>query len=318
MKKFIFSIILFSIVCYSISITCENFVPYHNEVKIGEDKLLSRKLALLREQPNVNTLFFGSSLIARQLVPKRFDLKTGLNSFNLGIPGMVFFESNYILENFLEIENTSNIKYILFEISPEYRTVRHVLLPSKTKYFYDHTRIFSIANYLIETKNANQLFSLLKEVLSNSKIMNGIPNFIRYFFYQEKSVIGFMNSGLSVESKGYIPLNIKFKEKTSFNLCKNGIEIINTKESTSLTIQKELKRLEEICNNKNIKFIPIYIDECFRCYQSKNNESIVLGDFGLFSAYENKDNWFGPGHLNAQGADLFTDHLSIYFALNFL
>lgn len=268
--------------------------------------LLPPKINYYRTHPEINTLFVGSSLVYHQIIPDTFDIHTNLKSLNLGVNGMVFFESSYFLEQFLLEENLANIDFVFFEVSSLSAILHNSLKPIRPNYFLDLKRTALAIKLCYELNRRNDIFPILKGWAYRFLGINNLKRLMDWNAKKEQF------QAATLFYKGFAPLTYVFKEKTEFITCDHLIS-----RSDNVLITKELNRLNKLCISNDITFIPIYINESFRCNQSDVN-NIVLGDFGDYPEYEETTFWFGPGHMNEKGAKIFTKHFTNQFKNRFL
>lgn len=110
------------------------------------------KVEWLREhEASFDTLFVGSSLTARQLVPSVFDptmeeLGLPTRSFNLGLPGMLPPEDGYVLERALE-GREAPLRFALVECQALRLGIRRRdHFTSRAVYWHDLTRMRALWN----------------------------------------------------------------------------------------------------------------------------------------------------------------------------
>ena len=95
MKKFLFRVILFSILFFFSLVI---YWLFRGEKELPDNNALHQKISYVTAKQEINTVFVGSSKVNNQINPLIIDsLNHGVKSFNLGVNGSFGLENLYTI-----------------------------------------------------------------------------------------------------------------------------------------------------------------------------------------------------------------------------
>ena len=329
MKKFIFSIYGFFVIIIAIMLIKKISIPYYYGDKVFYAKLKDIK----NNHPNINTVFFGSSRIYRHINTNLLDSLSDqrINSYNLGVGGTYFPESFFLYENFLASDDGNEIKYAFVEL-------QKLILPSRTERTVKGTYWLSF-NYLMITLkyiSSSNLTKKEKRVLFE----NTFTRFL-YNLYNYEIIINFFkfsSSGLK-GYKGFFSLDDEFKlgnftERREYYLSNQKLNKIRN-EAAQLNydnfllneyFQNYLNDLIIKSEEKGVKLVFIlsprllsdYYEELIPIRNSIDKSNIIdMSKIEKFNEFYDEKFLFDHGHLNFEGADIYTKYLYDEIKLKF-
>ena len=286
----------------------------------GNRGMVTKMNYLEQNKTNYNTYFIGSSRIFHQVIPALFDsLNVGkTRSFNLGVQGVEPPESCYLLEHFLE-KPKPKIKYIIFELDKikDLQNSHRTNLRSKYylnfSYFnlgfrgaleqkeYGATQNYCISYFsrLIRAEMIFPRFSPNTQPLQTEKILGK---------YQD----GYANLD-DIEAQR---LNIPKIEKHHNLICeeyKNGLDFYEVSPTYLTKIHQIIKKAKA----KNIQLIflkPPLNEGILPLYNTIETpyKIDISSPYHYPKLYEleHLHDW---RHLNAEGAEIFTEILAKEF-----
>jgi hypothetical protein len=157
MKRFFKTAMVFLVVTAALSLFIHYIIIPHLSLTpyFWGDKLIIEKHDAVLQQPDVNAIFFGSSMVYRQINPVIFDStvkqKTGIeiHSFNFGVNWLAASEMLYLSENLLK-ETRGKFKYVFLELQrikmvnyKNYLTTRTIYWYSPAWYGFTSSAIFN-------------------------------------------------------------------------------------------------------------------------------------------------------------------------------
>lgn len=353
MKKFIKKIVLYVSAYLIISNLLFLFVPYHfgNPWYSSKIKFLEKK----EDSIGLNTFFFGSSRVYRQINPTIFDSICSVNSgytssakiksFNLGAPATFAPQTYYLYENFLESKLSEKAKYCFLEISDVQKIPDDQLGQERTNYFVN-SKILSFASRSFFN---DKRYNIPRKVYSTSIYF---VSFLENLFH-----LGHLREGLmdkkyydlayvGIERNGFYPLESEYQE-TNDNGLKNVFSerkqklidnpsVLNKRKVNFLELEK--KSNNNNCNNINLKKIKHLIEkskekdihlffilsprldskEIFNLSKKIPKQHIInMGSPNVYPEFYSLENSFDIGHLNNKGADLYSKKIALEFFNSF-
>ncbi|MFD2916271.1 hypothetical protein [Psychroserpens luteus] len=286
-----------------------------------------------------NTYFFGSSRVYRQIDPIIFDQLYNnashdiKKSYNLGAPATFCPETYYLYENFIKSEIANNVDLVFIELMPINLISKDLMLKERTTYWQNLSdlkfvyksiknnstlrldeKIKGVKDYFI--CNSYNLFDIkhLKQTLSmdnNINLAYNGPNNVGYYSLDnqlETTKDESVRSDLIHRKQTYSLDNVVLKKRVSdlieyHNLPNNNYDEVNLQRIIHLIDISEAKGIElvfvlpQIVLDRNLinlsKLIP------------KKN-LIDLSSPKKFPELYKKENIFDLGHLNSNGAEVFT------------
>ena len=303
MKKYLINCLLTTCLILFILSLIRKTLPFYWAGKVRDTQILVPKFNYLKENQEINTLFIGSSQIRHHIIPEIIDKETGLNSFNLGLNGMFFLESSFILENLLDENISENIEYIFLELSPHNNILDKNLHSARSKYFLDYRRFSLGLNNFLSEKKHRQAFNLVTHYIGNQFLIGNLNDAV---VYQKRDK--HINK---VANKGYSPLFNSRINRKNLPACNSRNYILDTYETETTGL--EFDRLRKLCEKKGIKLFAFYTNDKYYCFSSDiKNDLISLGSFAHYDDYADEKLWWNQHHLNNEGAIVFSEKMGVY------
>lgn len=260
--------------------------------KVYENSIERNKIqqVINGDKNNFDVVVLGSSRANNHIVTSEFS-KKNIQAFNYGMSGSSLEESALLLQ--LMIEKKWNIKNVLLEVD---LNVNSESYSDGTRALYmPYLRNKTISNYYKSSENFNTLYY--------------IP-FYRYVVYEAKigvrelffSIIKRKSNAL--QNGGFYPLTNQGKNM-SYDLSKYAPKA-----------NKNYQKIKDLCRTHKIKLIAITTPMCantvnmdyFQALKKRypeihNFEDVVTDDIYFSSC----------GHLNVDGAKIFTQHIIATF-----
>lgn len=303
----------------------------------GND-LLSHKLQELKNYPDVNAIFLGSSHIYNQVNPHYLDSITECTvSYNLGSPGLSSPENYYLLEHLLQ-DNNYNLDLIVLDFSTLQATDFRNFFKPQTSYFLDFENLKYALKIVSQEKYLNiktRFFRGTSFVTNYIYKLIGLPFVINFFDKKSEKI------NLTQMQLGFLPLendktDLAVRRRATF--LKNGKKQLRdrtyqiSKQFQEVDIgeydyKSHFNRLEKIFKSAEEKGINLFI---LLTPRKKNNQEFILlqekFDSNKFIEIANPneypelyefENSFDIGHLNAKGSAIFTRVLATRLKSNF-
>ena len=122
MKKFLTTLFKTVFVFWILSIILTTCIYYFFKKDVYADyelsEVVSKKKLYENSPQKINTVFVGSSLTYRQIIPKVFDSITNNTSFNLGFEGLFPYRSYDLLTEILKTKKSNEIQNVFIELGP--------------------------------------------------------------------------------------------------------------------------------------------------------------------------------------------------------
>ncbi len=247
-----------------------------------------RKVSYLYTSPpkKMDVVILGSSRAENHLISKMFEEK-GLTTFNFGMQGSRFFESDLILKLLLEKKNS--IKNVIVEVDLNLRSELNK---------YSESNSLKFMPYLYDSESIQNQFKNLSEY----KFEYYVP-FYRYMKYETK--IGFREVFLTVLGKRGNEIDNEGFRALSGNAKKMKANLSKSVPCRNIYYED----IKELCKKNNINLIAIMTPMC------ENTKGIdyfekVKKIYPEIHNYENvvkEDKYFySCGHMNGEGAKKFT------------
>lgn len=310
-------------------------LPYH----WGSIQLNTKVQFLKEKKINPSAYFIGSSNTLRHVIPHSFNQLIGKDSsfaFNFGVDGVLPPKSFHVLENLLKHDET--IDYIFLEINGFDYLPEHYFIPTRRKYYYKFQDLWMSYRYLFSGN-----FSLKIKLGMTVKYMIAyIENAFKIGmrtdlikFLHGKNVFGYVFLGKNKD--GYYPLpgthtkDEKVKNQlpaytdqliSDFTTVYNNIETIDkVKYNTYLreVLLEQMERAEE----RNIKLY--FLLNPVKCefhevadivalfYSLPATNRIDMANPLAYPELYKLENRWDEGHLNDQGAKIYTQKLADAF-----
>ncbi len=286
---------------------------------LGNEQFLRKMFYYDKASHNINTVFIGNSLINRHVVPAVFDTHSDLKtySYNIAADASNMMECSYLLENFLGKYDVDRV-FMLVNHSLEIRERNlHTL---RLVYYHDLKRLRFSLKY---AANTQQIKYHLASFMENQLSMFRLKALVNY-----KQTIKTTPSNM-ITSRGFVamdeedfkgrpqaPSYAKNKEKFSKDLKKaKRIKDYSNYDLTSrdLAIIEECNRLKKLTEAKGTELYFIFLPNSPGYYTYNLDNSVYLGDGNEFPEFFEFENRFNRGHLNRNGAEIFSTRLAESF-----
>lgn len=296
MKQFILRVFIFTVILSSILFLIKLTVPFY-----WGNHFLSEKIDFLIEnQEEFDCLFIGSSHTYRHINPILFDSITKKTSFNLGCPGMGYLESHFIVENYLKKYKTSDDLDIFFQKLKPWNIKNENLHTVRAKYFLDLKRLIMGVRYFGSSKNYNQVYNHILSYVENKLCIGELAKIFTYNFTSRSQFVG-----VPFDQKGYYACDQEYEVEKSTSLKKRNNRYkksIRNKKKRIIPKRKQKVKIVSLAPlNMNMEEIPPNVN------LFKINEIILEPEFH-----------FDKGHLNSNGADLYTKKIANVFLKKYL
>ena len=289
-----------------------------------------------------NTLFFGSSRIYRQLDPSVFDKTTGTTrSFNLGTPGTYFFETLFLVEEFIK-ERDHKIENIFIELQPVVPVSASNTSSAKGTYYLNQKWYNSVISFFDNNTNLTEeekttisknyrncyINHLLKVNWINQLASDFIKTKILKYDYLGKVKNGYYSLDAHMKNaiyeKGYKRRNAMFLRDTTI-LTKQKKKILTAyQDNKSLPNMEYLQALQAFATAAKANGVDVfyiiaprlrYDFEELLATSSKLEPShlIDLAHPDLYPEFYTAKYSFDRDHLNKEGAKLFSKEIATQF-----
>lgn len=329
MKKFIFSITSFFVIIIAIMLIKKISIPYY----YGDEVFYAKLNDIKNNYPDINTVFFGSSRIYRHINTPLLDSLSSrkIISYNLSVGGTYFPESFFLYENFLASKNDNQIKYAFVEL-------QKFMLPERSERTVKGTYWLSF-NYLMITLKHISSSNLTKK--EKGELYQNTFKRLLYNLYNYKIIINFFkfsSSGLK-GYKGFFSLDDEFKlgkltERREYYLSNLKLNKIRN-EAAQLNynnfklneyFRNYLNNLIIKSEEKGVKLVYIlsprllsdYYEELIPIRNSIDKSNIIdMSNKEKFNEFYDEKFLFDHGHLNFEGAEIYTKYLYDEIKLKF-
>ena len=326
MRKFISSLFLFLVIFLLIVSVKNQLIPYH----VGNPTYSSKLRTFEANSDKFNAVAFGSSRIYRQLNPILLDSLLGNYSFstyNLASAGCYNPESYFQYENFIESLETGEIKYAFLEIQPLHTFGRSNEKTTRGSYWNNLSFLNYSIKYILHSDSKTKVAS----------IKSYISSFIFRLFDYSIILNSFNRNVFEQGSNGFFSLEDQMKVNTSYyNRAKefqSDTTILNARIESAAQIAsikksnievndihyKSLLRLIDTSDRNGIHLFliipPRLSSSTYKalipiCNALPDSNVIELAEYPKYKELYLVKNTFDAGHLNDEGADIFTSALA--------
>lgn len=276
--KFLFKLIFilfFTLVILDVTYT---FVKIKSEPRNKIDKIINSK------NETFDVIILGSSRAENHLVSKMF-IKNGYKTFNYGISGARLDEN--LLELKLMLENNFKIKNIILQVDINIENEEYSKVVQAQFMPYFHTSEI-IKNHYKKLPNYNSFFY--------------IP-FYRYIYYDTE--IGFRETIFTILKK-----ESKILKNNGFVGLKGTVEVLSFDKSKNFPQKNNTyEEIKFICKKNKINLISISTPVCENhnnIYYFKKIIKLYPEIIDFHSIIKNDNYFYSCGHMNEEGAKLFT------------
>ena len=284
MKIFITKILSFFLILFVI-----NYCIYLKSRYSWGNKIIDQKIeyvSSLNDKP-YKSFFWGSSKTYRHINPIIFDSIAHTTSFNMGYAGCYWFETSYLMDNFIEAYDTSNISNIfLQQIYPTPISKRN-LHSRQVKYFMDNKRLSMAYDFYLPRKKYKQLYYHLLMYVENHLNIGLLKGRLISIFKDRE-----MLSNKIIKQKGFYTLEEEVKETKSAYL--RG-------------------RANKFKVNQKIKVIPKNKNPLLRKINNKYITKIGINFIHIIPGQMGTEMYFDTGHYNDKGAAAFSLEIAQIF-----
>ncbi len=304
--------------------------------------LFFAKLQDIESRKNINTVFLGSSHFYRQIDPMLFDSITKVNSiptnsYNVGVPGLANPENYYLLENLLNQRNLS-IKNLVIVLSQlQGIELDNFFKPRSTYFLNSKNLLFAIEVAWNErgsflTKTSRIASFILNYLFNKLGLSSGKAQMMKAQEFLDSQLVASFNNGflplddeLSKENLDRLnefqkdPKQLERREKNAINDFLDDSTNKNLNHSHLNRILNLLKK----CEKKRVKLFFVipprmndYSDVLAIQKKMPENCIIEMANPMKYPEFYNVENSFDIGHLNKQGAAIFTRILAEKFVAN--
>lgn len=242
---------------------------------------------------NLDVLILGSSRANNHIVSSEFE-KINVKTFNFGMSGSSLEESALLLQ--LILNKKWNIKNVLLEVD---LNVNSESFSEGTRaVFMPYLRNETISTYYKETENFNQLYYLpfYRYIVYDAKI--GAREMFFSLFHKKTNAL---------HNLGFYPLNNKGKN-LSYDLSKYQPKP-----------NKNYKFIKELCQKNHVNLIVITTPICKNTINRNYFKELKLlyPEINNFENFVTDDEYFSScGHMNAEGASMFTQKTIVFLKAN--
>lgn len=332
LKRIFFLTILLLIVGWLIHQVEHLLMPYH-----WGNKPLSKKIKYLdQNQLYPGTIFIGSSVTHRHIIPSQFDSLTNtVSSYNLAVDGQMPPQSFYLLDHLLERDSLP--EYIFFELNSFDNMLSNHFRTTRNKYYFSFKWLYIGVNYILNASitwrhKVGVLYRYGTTYMEYFFKIGMRKDFIDYLEFQKHDL-----EDLSMNTDGYasFPNDKTSNEKklrdlprqletlvTSFNEVYANKNYINSTDYNKV-FKKLLDQYLLRAKQKNIHLIYVLnpIPYTFDTNQEMVNLCYSLpvsNRIDLANPYLHKDLYllkyrWDIGHFNYNGARVYTQKLSTIF-----
>jgi hypothetical protein len=318
----------------------------HLRLPIGGVPDVSGKLKALAERKEVNTVFIGSSLIRRQIDPATFDqvlLARGhaVESFNAGIDGMLFPETEFYVDQILHGKPAGHLKWMVIEFVPVAPRIGEVYINTpRPVYWHDWKRtVMSIERCLTGLRSWRQVSDAWVHVrLFTKKHFNlgrGTELFREWIDTPRKNPYRIQGKILGPKNDGFLPIDTRMPPAEVAQFERDLEKFRRIEASPDIEIGANRSRAEEILDitrpsrtapldpvtKKMLPSLkarieaagitPIFIipPDTLLLGGLPEDGSVTLWDYANPAKYPdlyNPESRYNSRHLNRQGALIFT------------
>ena len=311
------------------SLVYKRLLPYY----WGSYEISDKREYLVANKNTYNSLFIGSSKTHNQINPVLFDQlanEAGLNvkSYNFGIGGLTPLESLHVYENLL-LHDSLTFKYAFIELD-WLGTIRYENLNvPRSFYWLDSKNYLTSVSSLVQSsvpleRRAWGLFHYSLDYTENMLNVGKVQEYLKFRQHRQEQSIGPNDS--NVVYQGFIPMKVKMRQ-TEQDLYEEVVTSaqMSVKNFKSLSTNKMsepfLRRMQNIISISEQRGItPFFVVPLqWKYYQYKELVPIInalgrervlcLFDIDKYKHVYQYDYFADPNHLNAEGAEKYTQQL---------
>ena len=298
------------------------------------NKYFQLKLAEVKHNPEINTLFLGSSHFYRHIDVAYFDdILDSTNSYNLGVEGLANPENYYLLEELLE-DDSINVKSIFLALTSLQSTSPENFFKGRSSYHVSTSNLWYALNTIREESRPfkTKIFRYSSFLLNYGYNYLGLPALRDMFKYKKN-----LAETHHLSNKGYLSLDDDLRQEVKARhnvfleqekaLLQNrklkAKKQFETGADDKYLIQAHYNKIVELINKAKLKKITLFFVITPRLKNYKEilslkdklsaNQVIDLANPARFPEFYEVENSFDIGHLNKKGAIIFTEKLAEEF-----
>lgn len=286
---------------------------------LGNDQFLRKIFYFDKMSHNVNTVFIGNSYINRHVIPAVFDTRTDLGtySYNIAADATTMGERSYLLEKFLGKYDVDRV-FLLVTHSQDIR--ENNLHTLRLTHYHDFKRLSFNLKYAEDKQQKKyHLMSFVENQLAMFRL-NAMVNYQQTIKATPPEMIrnrGFMamdeeDSKGRPQAPGYAKNRKKFEKKLKKDKRKRDFSKYQLTDK-DMAIIEECNRLKKFADSKDTELYFVFLPNSPAYYSYDLENSVYLGDGDEFSEFYTFENHFNKGHLNRQGATIFSKRLAEAF-----
>lgn len=310
MRQFIIKLIVFLGMVVFCTLLFQFSLPYY----WGSKPLVHKMNYLKTTSKKYDTILLGPSTTVCNIIPSVFDKYTNgqTTTFNLGVNGMMFLESSYLLEHFLKED--LGIKNIILQVAqrPVDEKNMHTL---RETYFMDFKR-FLIGKEYFKTDKEQLNYTIsafLENLIGVGQIQEGIKFHLEDDYSDFEETDGFFDLQKSFERDVSKVLARSKKIRTinkRLNPSKKPKSILSREDAILIANVQEILKLEEKYG-VNIYFLHLPNETLYQHMEGCKN--LYMGDGKDFPEFYEDENLVNLAHLNKKGATIFSKKLGEIF-----
>ena len=320
MKRFLKDISIYAIIGLITIIAIHLLSPK----LIGNPNYAKKLHHFEKNNKNYNTVFYGNSLINRQLNPRTFDehTKKKTKSFNLAWDATPQHESSFLIEEFLK---TNKVDRVIVPVTGAMGIHDVNLHTTRVSYFLNKQSLSFAFKYFKGKgdQHYNHVLSYLEKLLCVNRIKHiiefnrGVSKLEkpwkegRGFYALDKEFFG--ENSKKNQAPGYVKEKFKYEKKLKAQKKAMGNKYVL--KDRDHVLQEECKRLEEIGKKYNTDIIFLFFPNSPVYKHFDVEKSIYVGDGIDFQEYYTFENRYNRGHLNSVGAEMFSKRVAEKFNL---
>lgn len=334
MRKLVLRLLLFALLYVVAGHVVKSMMPYYwgNPWWRAKMKILDH----MGQKPSV--YFIGSSRTYRHIIPTVFDSilassGTNLRSFNLGAPATFSPQTYYLLEHAIAQKDIPNGSTVFLEYKNIQAIEAGIESTARSTYWVNWKELAYVAKDHIHCRSrcdSNSFFwPYLRAYLKNMFHIGQFKGLIGEYESQYEELDRINSAGflsLSKESTQYPPRGVQFKPRIDEFLSdtlvadrrKSGGLMMrsSTIVSPCSALLSRLTELNDLCQTHNIDLIhllppTVMARSEWATFQAlPANQRLDMGDPRAYPEFYHVVNLFDKGHLNEQGAILYTHGLA--------
>ncbi len=346
MRRFILKMIAYLILIMSINSAVETMMPYAWENSQYSDNL---RYFESNWQSSTNTLFFGSSRTFTNVDPVAFDSLNSLNgiytrSYVLASSAAFFNEQSYFLENFFKNnKSTLNLDYVFLELDDNISIDSENLYSGRSAHYINASNLFPILRQIVISRRPlnykiRQCFYFITSMLRHKAYMGYARKRVKRLLDRRSK-----DKLLQMSNKGFRPLNVSSDAYQSSqrlqqvreellrdtNYIHRNFDTFDSlfhqtpgdiynplvlKKYKDFISKMKMRGVHVICLLPMRRHVTLELISLYRAIPDDHKIDMKV-------KHESKSlkavkYWFDRGHLNADGARIYTRLLADEFAIH--